>query len=106
MANLEEKANEEEKKKATTPPRTKMLLDRELSWPQLAAASVSAVMLPLILHRIFFHKKAHRHSSLASSGSLDDYITKVRTLGDWMATPHVAVTRPNTLLAATCVFAV
>ncbi|GAB9465432.1 hypothetical protein Gpo141_00002840 [Globisporangium polare] len=53
-----------------------MLLDRELSWPQLAAASVSAVMLPLILHRIFFHKKAHRHSSLASSGSLDDYITK------------------------------
>lgn len=62
-----------------------MLLDRELSWPQLAAASVSAVMLPLILHRIFFHKKAHRHSSPASSGSLEDYITKVRTDGNWMS---------------------
>lgn len=68
-----------------------MLLDSELSWPQLAAASVSAVMVPLILHRIFFHKKAHRHSSSASSGSLEDYITKVRRMMAlfWCGCPFV-----------------
>lgn len=76
-----------------------MLLDRELSWPQLAAASVSAVMLPLILHRIFFHKKAHHHSSPASSGSLEDYITKVCTNGNHV---WVSTTCANNVFAAGC----
>lgn len=49
----------------------------ELSWLQLLLALASAVVLPLILHRIFFHKKAARHSSSAGSETLDDYITKV-----------------------------
>lgn len=44
---------------------------------ELLAALVAAVLLPLVLHRIFFHAKPARHSSSAGGETLDDYITKV-----------------------------
>ncbi|TYZ67236.1 hypothetical protein PybrP1_011843 [[Pythium] brassicae (nom. inval.)] len=53
-----------------------LLLPAGLSWLQLLAALASAVLLPLVLHRIFFHAKPARHSSSAGSETLDDYITK------------------------------
>lgn len=48
----------------------------ELSWARAAVALLCAVLLPLILHRIFYHKRARLDSSVGS-GSLEDYMLKV-----------------------------
>lgn len=46
------------------------------SWARVVLALLSAVLLPLILHRIFYHKRK-RHESSLGSGSLEDYMLKV-----------------------------
>ncbi|RLN32732.1 hypothetical protein BBJ28_00001976 [Nothophytophthora sp. Chile5] len=51
----------------------------ELTWLQVAGAAVGALVVPLILHRIFFYKKVD-HESSAGSESLEDYMSKA--LGD------------------------
>uniref|UniRef100_K3WM43 ACB domain-containing protein n=1 Tax=Globisporangium ultimum (strain ATCC 200006 / CBS 805.95 / DAOM BR144) TaxID=431595 RepID=K3WM43_GLOUD len=50
-------------------------MEHEVSWLQLVAAPVTAVIVPLVLHRIFFHKKT-RHSSSTGSGSLEEYMSQ------------------------------
>jgi hypothetical protein len=52
-------------------------MEHEVSWLQLVAAPVTAVIVPLVLHRIFFHKKT-RHSSSTGSGSLEEYMSQVQ----------------------------
>ncbi|KAL3667091.1 hypothetical protein V7S43_008033 [Phytophthora oleae] len=47
----------------------------EMTWLNVACAAAGAVVVPLLLHRIFFYKKVS-HESSAGSSSLDDYITK------------------------------
>jgi hypothetical protein len=53
-----------------------LLALNELSWARAALALLCAVLLPLILHRIFYHKRARLDSSIGS-GSLEDYMLKV-----------------------------
>lgn len=47
------------------------------SWTRAALALLAAVLLPLILHRIFYAKRVASDSSVGS-GSLEDYMLKVR----------------------------
>lgn len=61
----------------------------ELSWARVALALLCAVLLPLILHRIFYHKRARLDSS-AGSCSLEDYMLK-HGMGELDAKFQVAV---------------
>ncbi|CAH0481852.1 unnamed protein product [Peronospora belbahrii] len=47
----------------------------ETTWMGVACAAAGAVMIPLLLHRIFFPKKVD-HETSAGNCSLDEYITK------------------------------
>lgn len=69
------------------------VMAREFSWLQLVAAPVSAVVVPLILHRIFFHKKV-RHSSSAGSGSLEEYMTTVGGHPSTLSEVWIAISPP------------
>jgi hypothetical protein len=48
----------------------------ETTWLAVACAAAGALVVPLLLHRIFFYKKV-THESSAGSCSLDEYMTKV-----------------------------
>lgn len=48
----------------------------EMTWLRVACAAAGAVVVPLLMHRIFFHKKV-THESSAGSSSLEEYMTKV-----------------------------
>lgn len=56
------------------------LMDREWSWLELAVAPAAAVLLPLVLRRVFSsHKKSvQARASAAGPETLEDYITKVK----------------------------
>ncbi|POM71120.1 Acyl-CoA-binding domain containing hypothetical protein, partial [Phytophthora palmivora] len=47
----------------------------EITWVGVACAAVGAVVVPLLLHRIFFYKKV-THESSAGSCSLEEYMDK------------------------------
>ncbi|KAG7386682.1 acyl-CoA binding domain-containing protein 6 [Phytophthora pseudosyringae] len=47
----------------------------EMTWLGAACAAVGAVVVPLLLHRIFFYEKV-THESSAGSCSLEEYMTK------------------------------
>lgn len=53
------------------------VMSEDWTWAQWALGAAGAVVLPLIMRRIFFHKRA-RISSSAGSGSLEEYMTNVR----------------------------
>lgn len=52
-------------------------MSEDWTWAQWALGAAGAVVLPLIMRRIFFHKRA-RIASSAGSGSLEEYMTNVR----------------------------
>lgn len=47
----------------------------EMTWLGVACAAAGAVVVPMLLHRIFFYEKAS-HESSAGSSSLEEYMTK------------------------------
>ncbi|KAF4316772.1 hypothetical protein BBO99_00008513 [Phytophthora kernoviae] len=47
----------------------------EMTWMSAVYAAVGAVVVPLLLHRIFFYKKV-THESSAGTDSLEDYMAK------------------------------
>ncbi|KAG7394831.1 acyl-CoA binding domain-containing protein 6 [Phytophthora boehmeriae] len=47
----------------------------EMTWMSAVYAAVGAVVVPLLLHRIFFYKKV-THESSAGTDSLEDYMVK------------------------------
>ncbi|KAE9048791.1 hypothetical protein PR002_g242 [Phytophthora rubi] len=47
----------------------------EMTWLGVACAAAGAVVVPLLMHRIFFYKKV-THESSAGSSSLDEYMAK------------------------------
>ncbi|KAG6958866.1 hypothetical protein JG688_00010331 [Phytophthora aleatoria] len=47
----------------------------EMTWLGVACAAAGAVVVPLLLHRIFFYEKTS-HESSAGSSSLEEYMTK------------------------------
>ena len=48
----------------------------EMTWVGVVCAAASAVVVPLLLHRIFFFKKVD-HGRTAGSCSLEEYMIKV-----------------------------
>ena len=54
---------------------SELLMD--MTWLGVACAVASAVVVPMLLHRIFFFKKVD-HERTAGSCSLEEYMIKVR----------------------------